>query len=323
MTVDLTFRGRRVVRDRALVMAIINRTPDSFYDKGATFSPDVALDAVRRAVDDGADIVDIGGVKAGPGDLVDEDEEVRRTVPFIERVREVLPDVVISIDSWRSDVARRCLEVGADIVNDTWAAHDPDLVAVAAELGAGFVCSHTGGAEPRTRPHRVAYDDVVADVVAETTRAAADAVAHGVPREGVLIDPTHDFGKNTWHGLALLRRVDELVATGWPVLMALSRKDFIGETLDVPPDERLAGTLGGHGAGRVGRCGGVPHPRRRRHAARARDDGEHRRRTAAVQDGARPCLTHVRPRRGSGAAPSRPPTTPARSPGCSRDDASA
>ena len=98
MTVDLTFRGRRIVRDRALVMAIVNRTPDSFYDKGATFAPDVALAAVRRAVDDGADIVDIGGVKAGPGDLVDADEEVRRNVPFIERVREVLPDVVISND---------------------------------------------------------------------------------------------------------------------------------------------------------------------------------------------------------------------------------
>ncbi|MGH3457609.1 dihydropteroate synthase [Aeromicrobium sp.] len=243
MTVDLTFRGRRVVRDRALVMAIVNRTPDSFYDKGATFTPSVALDAVRRAVDDGADIIDIGGVKAGPGDLVDSDEEVRRTVPFIERVRAELPDVVISIDTWRADVARRCLEVGADIVNDTWAAHDPDLVDVAAELGAGFVCSHTGGAEPRTRPHRVAYDDVVADVVAETTRGAAAAVAHGVPREGVVIDPTHDFGKNTWHGLELLRRVHELVATGWPVLMALSRKDFIGETLNLPPDERLEGTL--------------------------------------------------------------------------------
>jgi dihydropteroate synthase len=243
MTVDLTFRGRRIVRDRALVMAIVNRTPDSFYDRGSTFAPDVALEAVRQAVDDGADIVDIGGVKAGPGELVDADEEVRRTVPFIERVRQELPDVVISIDTWRADVGRRCLEVGADIVNDTWAGADPDLVDVAAELGAGFVCSHTGGAEPRTRPHRVAYDDVVADVIAETTRAAADAVSHGVPREGVLIDPTHDFGKNTWHGLELLRRVGELVATGWPVLMALSRKDFVGETLGLPPDERLEGTL--------------------------------------------------------------------------------
>jgi dihydropteroate synthase len=243
VTVDLTFRGRRIVRDRALVMAIVNRTPDSFYDKGATFEPDLAMAAVRRAVDDGADIIDIGGVKAGPGDDVDVDEEVRRTVPFIERVRAELPDIVISVDTWRADVARHCLDVGADIVNDTWAAHDPELVDVAAELGAGFVCSHTGGAEPRTRPHRVAYDDVVADIVAETTRAAENAVARGVLREGIVIDPTHDFGKNTWHGLEILRRVDELVATGWPVMMALSRKDFIGETLDLPVEERLEGTL--------------------------------------------------------------------------------
>jgi dihydropteroate synthase len=243
VTVDLTFRGRPIMRDRALVMAIVNRTPDSFYDRGATFEPDVAMAAVHRAVEDGADIIDIGGVKAGPGDEVDVDEEVRRTVPFIERVRAELPDVVISIDTWRADVARRCLDAGADIINDTWAAHDAGLVDVAAELGAGFVCSHTGGAEPRTRPHRVAYDDVVADIVAETTRAAEDAVARGVPREGVVIDPTHDFGKNTWHGLEILRRVDELVATGWPVMMALSRKDFIGETLDLPVEERLEGTL--------------------------------------------------------------------------------
>ncbi len=97
---DLTFRGRRVVRDRALVMAIINRTPDSFYDRGATFDPTTALDAVRRAVADGAEVVDIGGVKAGPGDAVDSAEEVRRTVPFIEAVREAEPDVVISIDTW-------------------------------------------------------------------------------------------------------------------------------------------------------------------------------------------------------------------------------
>jgi dihydropteroate synthase len=240
---DLTFRGRRVVRDRALVMAIVNRTPDSFYDKGATFEPTVALEAVRRAVGDGADIIDVGGVKAGPGDVVDPAEEAHRTVPFIERVRGEFPDVVISIDTWRAEVGRQCLAVGADIVNDTWQGADPELVDVAAEAGAGYVCSHTGGAEPRTRPHRVAYDDVVADVIAETTRAASAAVDHGVPRDGVLIDPTHDFGKNTWHGLALLRRVDELVATGWPVLMALSRKDFIGETLGLPPDERLEGTL--------------------------------------------------------------------------------
>lgn len=243
MVVDLTFRGRRIVRDRAVVMAIVNRTPDSFYDRGATFAPDAALAAVRRAIDSGADIVDIGGVRAGPGADVDPGEEARRTIPFIEVVRETFPDAVLSIDTWRPDVAERCLAAGADIVNDTWAGHEPEIVDVAAAAGAGFVCSHTGGAAPRTRPHRVAYDDVVADVIAVTTRAAEHAVRRGVPRAGILIDPTHDFGKNTWHGLELVRRSGELADTGWPVLMALSRKDFVGETLGLPPDERLEGTL--------------------------------------------------------------------------------
>lgn len=224
-------------------MAIVNRTPDSFYDRGANFADDAALETVRRAVDAGADVVDVGGVKAGPGDEVDATEEMRRTAGFVAAVRAEHPDVVISIDTWRAEVARRCLEAGADLVNDTWAGADPGLPEVAAEHGAGFVCSHTGGAVPRTRPHRVQYDDVVADVVATTTRAAEALVAAGVPREGILIDPTHDFGKNTWHSLELVRRTDVLVATGWPVLMALSRKDFIGETLDLPPDERLEGTL--------------------------------------------------------------------------------
>jgi dihydropteroate synthase len=241
--VDLTFRGRQIVRDRALVMAIVNRTPDSFYDKGATFAPDAALVAVRRALADGADIIDIGGVRAGPGIDVDAAEESRRTVPFIEVVRDEFPDAVLSIDTWRADVADACLAAGADIVNDTWAGHDLSILDATAEAGAGYVCSHTGGAEPRTRPHRVTYDDVVASVITGTTTLAGEAVARGIPRSGVLIDPTHDFGKNTWHGLELVRRSSELVATGWPVLMALSRKDFVGETLDLPPEDRLEGTL--------------------------------------------------------------------------------
>jgi len=243
MTVDLTFRGRRVVRDRALVMAIVNRTPDSFFDRGATFADEAARDAVRAAIDAGADIIDVGGVKAGPGVDVDVDEEIRRTVPFVAAVREEFPDTLISIDTWRADVGRRCADAGADIINDTWAGSDPALGDVAAEHGCGYVCSHTGGAVPRTRPHRVHYDDVVRDVIEQTTRAADDLVARGVPRGGILIDPTHDFGKNTWHGLELLRRVDELVATGWPVLMALSNKDFVGETLGQPVDQRHEGTL--------------------------------------------------------------------------------
>jgi dihydropteroate synthase len=130
------------------------------------------------------------------------------------------------------------------VLNDTWAGADPTLGEVAAELGVGIVCSHTGGAVPRRRPHRVRYADVVADVIAEVTGQAERLVARGVPREGILVDPTHDFGKNTFHGLALVRHCDELVATGWPVLMALSNKDFVGETLGVGEvTERLEGTL--------------------------------------------------------------------------------
>jgi dihydropteroate synthase len=150
---------------------------------------------------------------------------------------------VISVDTWRADVAAQVIAAGADLINDTWAGADPDLVGVAAGTGAGLVCSHTGGLAPRTDPHRVCYDDVVADVRATVTTAATRAVEAGVRRDGVLIDPTHDFGKNTRHSLELTRRLDELVATGWPVLVALSRKDFIGETLDLPPAERLEGTL--------------------------------------------------------------------------------
>ena len=229
--------------DRAAVMAIVNRTPDSFFDAGATYADRAAIDAVHRAVDEGADIIDIGGVKAGVGPTVDVAEETRRVVPFIERVRASYPDLVISVDTWRSPVAAAACEAGADLINDTWAGADPGLAAVAAQFGAGIVCSHTGGAAPRTNPHRVSYPDVVAAVITETTAAATRMVAAGVPRAGVLIDPTHDFGKNTWHGLELVHRTRELVATGWPVLMALSNKDFVGETLDLPVDQRLEGTL--------------------------------------------------------------------------------
>ncbi|MCX6464958.1 MAG: dihydropteroate synthase [Pseudonocardiales bacterium] len=224
-------------------MAIVNRTPDSFYDRGAAFADDAAMARVDTAIAEGADIVDIGGVKAGPGQVVDTAEEVRRVVPFVAAVRDRHPDVVISVDTWRGDVGRLAVAEGADLLNDTWAGHDPTLGEVAAETGVGIVCSHTGGSVPRLRPHRVRYADVVADVIAEVTGQAEKLVALGVPREGILVDPTHDFGKNTFHGLALLRRVDELVATGWPVLMALSNKDFVGETLGVALHERLEGTL--------------------------------------------------------------------------------
>lgn len=238
-----TLCGRPVPVDRPLVMAIVNRTPDSFYDRGATFTDTAAMARVDEVVAAGADILDIGGVKAGPGDLVDAAEETRRVVPFVQAVRDRHPDVVISIDTWRGEVARRAVAAGADLVNDTWAGHDPGVLTAAGEAGAGFVCSHTGGAVPRTRPFRVGYADVVRDVVDELSAAADRALAAGVPPDGILVDPTHDFGKNTFHGLELLRRMDEIVAIGHPVLMALSNKDFIGETLDAGVDDRAEGTL--------------------------------------------------------------------------------
>ena len=242
-----TFCGRSVARDRALIMAIVNRTPDSFYDRGATFSDEAAKAAVRRAIADGADVIDVGGVKAGPGQDVDPEEEIARVVPFIEWLRDAYPSQLISVDTWRANVAKQACAAGADLINDTWGGADPDLPEVAAEFDAGLVCSHTGGAAPRTRPFRVTYGTtvrgVVDDVIVEVTAAAERAVATGVARDRILIDPTHDFGKNTFHGLALLRHAEDLVNTGWPVLMALSNKDFVGETLGVGLADRLEGTL--------------------------------------------------------------------------------
>ncbi|MDG9672890.1 dihydropteroate synthase [Micromonospora sp. DH14] len=226
-----------------VVMAIINRTPDSFFDRGATYAADSALRAVERAVDEGAAIIDIGGVKAGPGAEVGVAEEIRRTVDTIAAVRAAFPQVVISIDTWRAEVATEAVAAGADLLNDTWSGADPALVRVAARTGAGLVCSHAGGLTPRTRPHRAAFTDVVADVVATVTGLAERAVAAGVRPDGILIDPAHDFGKNTRHSLEITRRLDELTGTDWPVLVALSNKDFIGETLGLPVAERLEGTL--------------------------------------------------------------------------------
>ena len=225
------------------VMAIVNRTPDSFYDRGATAAEDAALARIDAVIAAGADVIDIGGVKAGPGPVVDAAEEIDRVVPTIAEARRRHPGVTISVDTWRASVADAAIAAGADLVNDTWAGHDPELVEVAGAHRVGYVCSHTGGAVPRTRPFRVHYDDVVADVIAETSALAERAVACGVPEDRVLVDPTHDFGKNTFHGLELLRRLDEFVGAGWPVLMALSNKDFVGETVGRDLDGRVPATL--------------------------------------------------------------------------------
>ena len=240
---QLRLGGRVFAADDLVIMAIVNRTPDSFYDQGATFSAAAALEAVDRAVAEGAAIVDVGGVKAGPGVEVNAAEEIRRTASLVAAVRDRHPDLVISVDTWRHEVGEAVCAAGADLLNDAWGGVDPELVDVAAAFGAGYVCTHAGGLPPRTRPHRITYQDVIADILDRTVGLAERAAEAGVPRESILIDPGHDFGKNTRHSLEATRRLAELVQTGWPVLVSLSNKDFVGETLDRGVDDRLVGTL--------------------------------------------------------------------------------
>jgi dihydropteroate synthase len=225
-------------------MAIVNRTPDSFYDQGATFTDDAAKTAIDRAVREGADVIDIGGVTASPGAEVDSEEETRRVLPTVQWIRATYPDVLISVDTWRHDVAEAVCRAGADIINDAWGAWDPKILDVAAEHKAGYVCTHANR-DPRAEPVRSDYHDVIATVLDETTRLAELAESKSVPRGGILIDGT-GYGKNTSDHLALVARVPEFVSTGWPVLMALSNKTFVRESLDLTAEDReelLTGTL--------------------------------------------------------------------------------
>ncbi|WP_307864691.1 dihydropteroate synthase [Allobranchiibius sp. CTAmp26] len=250
-TAALVLRGRTYDAANPAVMAIVNRTPDSFWEGNRHHDLSAALDALHLAVADGADIVDVGGVRAGQeGPAVDAALERRRVLPFLEAARTAYPHLVLSLDTWRSEVAGAAEGV-VDLINDTWAGHDPRLVHVAARIGAGIVCSHTGGLPPRTDPVAVRYataegdeeEALLRDVRAQLTGAARDALEAGIPRERILLDPTLDFGKTTRHSLSLLRRTSDVVALGFPVLQAISRKDFLGETLDLPVDQRLEAGL--------------------------------------------------------------------------------
>lgn len=239
----LILRGRRFDASHPAVMAVVNRTPDSFYSP-ARHTLDDALRRLDEVAEHGADIVDVGGVRAGQdGPEVTPIQEIERVRPFLERARAEHPEVLLSLDTWRAEVARSCAGL-IDVVNDTWAGADPKLAVVAAELHAGHVVSHTGGLPPRTDPHHVHYEDgVVDDVRAELTRGAARDLEIGIPVERIIVDPTLDFGKTTADSLACVRATDRFVALGFPVLVAASRKDFVGETLDLPVDHRLEGTL--------------------------------------------------------------------------------
>jgi dihydropteroate synthase len=228
---------------RVGVMGIVNRTPDSFYDRGATFAFDTALAHARRLVAEGADIVDVGGIKGGPGAVVSVAEEIDRVVPFVAALREVEPDVLVSVDTFRAPVADAALAAGADIVNDVTGLHDPEVLDVVVAREAGYVAMHHGG-EPRTRPFRRHYVPDLTSAVVEHCRALTGrAVAAGVPRGRLIVDPGHDFQKTTYHSLEISRRLPELAALGFPVLVALSNKDFIGETLATPLERRVDGSL--------------------------------------------------------------------------------
>jgi len=233
--------GRVFDFDREVaVMAIVNRTPDSFYDRGATFALDASVAAARRAIADGADWVDIGGVKFAPGPTVPIYEEIDRVIPVVEALRG--SGAVVSVDTFHPAVARAAITAGAHVINDTTGVHDPALAEVIADSDATLVIMHSL-APPRTAHPAPSYVDVVAEVAAFLLERVERAVGLGVPPERIIIDPGHDLNKNTRHSLELTRRLGEITALGLPTLVAVSNKDFIGETLDRERGARVEGSL--------------------------------------------------------------------------------
>jgi dihydropteroate synthase len=223
------------------VMAVINRTPDSFYDRGATFALDAAVAAALDAAAAGADWVDVGGVPFGRGPAVSVDEEIERVVPVVEGIV-AASDVVISVDTNSSAVARAAIAAGAAVINDTSGLWDGEMAGVLAASDATLVLTHSVG-PPRVEKPAAHYDDVVAEVVSFLQERVDRAEAAGVPRDRLIVDPGHDLDKNTLHSLELTRRFDELQLLGLPLLTAVSNKDFIGESLDRPQGQRLEGSI--------------------------------------------------------------------------------
>jgi len=220
-------------------MGVVNVTPDSFSDGGVHFRAEDAIASARRMVADGAAIVDVGGESTRPGsEAVGVDEELRRVLPVLEAVGNELP---VSIDTAKAEVARRALELGAELVNDVTALRgDPDLGAVVADAGAYLCLMHMQG-EPRTMQVDPRYDDVAAEVASFLEQRIAFAVAAGVREDRICVDPGIGFGKTTEHNLELLARLDEIVALGRPVLVGASRKRFLGRVLG--DDEALTGPV--------------------------------------------------------------------------------
>ena len=233
---------RHLSLDRALVMGILNVTPDSFSDGGLFLDPFAAADHAARMLEEGADIIDVGGESTRPAaEEVSTEDELSRVVPVVEAIVS-RTGATVSIDTTKSRVARAALDVGAVIVNDVTAMRaDPSMPDVITETGAGIVLMHMLG-NPRTMQANPTYGDVVADVKAALIGWAGDALAAGVPDSAIVLDPGIGFGKTREHNLQLLKGIPSLCEPGFPILIGTSRKSFIGTTLDVPVDERLEGT---------------------------------------------------------------------------------
>jgi len=228
---------------RPAVMGVVNVTPDSFSDGGLYFDVDAAVAHGDELVRDGAHIVDVGGESTRPGaEPVSEGEELERVIPVVERL--ATNGITVSIDTRKAAVAEQALQAGARIVNDVWAfRHAPEMAGLVAGAGATCCLMHMLGDDPRTMQQEPAYDDVVSDVKAFLEERLAFAVGEGVPEERVWLDPGIGFGKTVEHNLELLRRLDEIVAIGRPVVIGTSRKSFLGKLTGREATERVAGTL--------------------------------------------------------------------------------
>jgi dihydropteroate synthase len=224
-------------------MGIVNRTPDSFFDQGATFSLDVALRRAEQLVDDGADIIDVGGVKAGSGPPVSAREEIERVLPVIEGLASRI-DAPLSVDSWSAKVADACFAAGASLGNDISGFADPDYLPVAARHGASVVATHIR-LRPRVEDPSPRYpdDDVVAAVTTFLKDRLEMALLAGIPRERVLFDVGLDLGKTTPQSLELLRATARLAMLGQPMLLAVSHKDFLGDLFALPVEDRETASL--------------------------------------------------------------------------------
>jgi dihydropteroate synthase len=226
---------------RPLVMGILNRTPDSFYDRGITFSLDALVERADQLAADGADVLDIGGVKAGPGPEVSEQEELDRVVPAVEAVCSRV-QTPVSVDTWRASVARASYAAGAVMGNDISGFSDPDYLSAASEAGAAVVATHIRLA-PRVRDPDPHYDDIVADVCSFLADRAGRARAAGIDVDRIVVDAGLDLGKTPAQSLELLRSSAALAALGYPLLLSASNKTFLGALLDLEIDKREEASL--------------------------------------------------------------------------------